>query len=257
LDDLTTKLQKGKTAKDKVTAAEAIGKMGDDGSKAAGQLCAALLDLTPSVRVAAIEAIEKVRPDLYKPLVVIITGTDAKATSKDQKKIIAAVNELGLLGEKATPTVPVLLTKLRAELAAGKVTDFTEMSLYYRSSVSGACFEALEKIAPNDAETQKIILALAGPTTRHAAARASAIKAAGRMGQADPSFRKKAVPVIAAGLSITDKANHIQLEAIQALGQFGKDATDALPPLKKLKLSSDEKVREAATAAIDKIESDK
>jgi hypothetical protein len=262
LDGLITKVAKGKTAKERVQAAEAIGKMGEDASKASDVLCMALMSGTPSIRVAAIEAIEKVRPDLYKQLVIILTANDTVATrnkkaykayGKGDKEIIA-IKELGLMGEKAKPTVPILFTLLRTELATGRVPQSNKLENFHQETLSGACFDAIETISPDDPETQRIILILAGPATSQLAARASACRVVGKMVQTDKDFRKKALPVIAKAFYTNSPL--LTYEATIAAGKFGKDAKELVPMLKKIKLNGEELLREAANAAIDAIEED-
>src|SRR5688572_21635593 len=59
-------------AKVRLEAIEDISKMGEEAAAAAKPLCDAMLDRSPQVAVAALKAIENVRPDLYKPLSAVI-----------------------------------------------------------------------------------------------------------------------------------------------------------------------------------------
>jgi HEAT repeat protein len=63
---------RSKDAGVRIRAVQALGEKGDDAKPAVRALCSATLDTSAKVKQAALEALEKVRPDLYKPLVVVL-----------------------------------------------------------------------------------------------------------------------------------------------------------------------------------------
>jgi HEAT repeat protein len=72
------------------------------------------------------------------------------------------------------------------------------------------------------------------------------------IGKDNPKLRKALVPALLAG--INDRDVRTTLGAIRVLGEFGPGAKEAVPALKKAKLNPTQQIREAATAAIARIE---
>lgn len=228
---------RNKEVKVRLKAAESLGKKGQDAAPAARALSDAILDLSPQVATACLEALEKVRPDLYKPLSVLILD-------KDSNKHLMAIREFGLMGEKATPVVSVLLFRLRQQLSTrGKFSRGL-------SQLEEAYFTALQQINPDDAETLKIYMVVAGPLNKDGYTRIQAIGFLNNWAAGEETRRRQLLPFLKAGLD--DPI--CQLDCIKILGTYGAIAKDFVPLLKKLKLSKEEKIREAAGAAVDKIE---
>ena len=107
--------------------------------------------------------------------------------------------------------------------------------------------------------------------------RVAAVSGLGEIGRLYPDKRKQIVPALIAALDIQDEGaslfggpgsgiggigkdrprRHDQQTcraAIEALKGFGPDAKEAVPALKKLKLNPEMMIREAAIAALEKIE---
>jgi hypothetical protein len=224
--------------KGRLDAIQAIAAKGEEAASIAGPLCDAILDSSPKVATVAVQAVEKVRPDLYKPLTALMVDRDNHNRLKGAK-------ELGLMGEKAAPTVNVLVSVLRKELAGGPGNGgrLTEMQT--------ELFNAIRQINPDDAATVKIYKAIAAPANQHAAARAEGLAFLNRWAGSDLIRRKEILPLVRAGLS---EEKHCQIPCIHYVGEYGTLAKDCIPQLKQLKLSSSAAVREAATASLDKIE---
>lgn len=228
---------KDRDAKNRVQACETLGGMGEAAADAAGPLCDATLDASPKVATAAVHAIEKVRPDLYKPLTALVLDA-----SHDNR--LRGTKELGLMGEKALPAINVLLTNLRKELTRGPAAEGQ------LSAMQTELFNAVRQIKPDDTNTIKMYKAIGAGTNRHVVARGEALTFLHDWAGEDALRRQDILPLVRAGL--TD--NYLQIQCIRHLGEYGTLAKSCVPQLKQLKLSSNAAVREAATASLDKIE---
>ena len=227
---------KSPDVKGRLKAIDGIAAKGEGAASVAGPLCDAVLDSSPKVATAAIQAVEKVRPDLYKPLTALMLDGI-------QENRLRGVKELGLMGEKAAPTANVLLTVLRQELAKGPLGDGL-------SPMQGELFGAIRQIKPDDETTIKIYKAIAAPTNQHSTARAQALEFLHAWAGVVERRRRDILPLVMSGLS----DSRCQLPCIRYLGEYGPLAKAAIASLKQLKLSSDAAVRNAATASLDKIE---
>lgn len=229
--------------KKRIQGAQALGQMGPDAKDAAQALCEVLiLEKSPLMKQATIEAIEKIRPDLYKPILALLAGQPSTQ----------AILELGSMGEKAAPTVPILKTLLRLEVSSGLASRYGyDFGRYSDQYLAKACFLALEKIVPDDLEQVRIWLAIAAPANKSAFGRITAIQKLGFIAAKKPELRNQLLPTVYVGLKNED----CQLSAVKALGLFGAEAKGAIPDLRVLKLSSNSTIREAAGIALDKIES--
>ncbi|VTU01233.1 ---NA--- : : HEAT_2 [Gemmataceae bacterium] len=229
-----------KDARVRIKAAKGLGEKGGDAAPAARALCDALLDPSPQVAVAALEALEPVRPDLYKPLAAMLLD-------KDREKHVKAVQELGLMGEKAAPVVNVLLVRLRNELATRNVKRLYNRGL---TDFERAAFAAIRQIKPDDPETVKLYKVMAGPANQDGYARLEAILFLTDWAAEDETRRKEVLPLLRAGLDNPT----CQAACIKLSGGYGPLAKEFVPLLKKLKLAKDEATRQAAGEALDRIE---
>lgn len=228
---------KDKDPRNRVKAADALGGQGEAAADAAGPLCDALLDSSPKVATAAIHAIEKVRPDLYKPLTALMVDNDPRNR-------LAGAKELGLMGDKAAPAINVVLACLRKELAKGP-------DPYGRlTAMQTELFNAVRQMRPDDADTVKMYKSIAAVSNRYTAARGEALAFLFTWAGDDEARRKEVLPLVRAGLS----DGTLQIQCIRYLGDYGPLAKICVPQLKQLKLSSVAAVREAATSSLDKIE---
>lgn len=243
IDKLVKELRH-KEVKVRIRAAEGLGKKGGEAATAAKPLCDAMLDLSPQVATAALESLEKVRPDLYKPLSTLILD---KTTSKR----LEAVRELGLLGEKAAPVANILIVQLRVLLAA-RTSSINPKSRIVRglNPIEREYFSALAQINSDDPEIIRLHKAMASPVNNDAAARLEALMNLHKWAALEDSRKKEVAPFVKAALD----NQYMQIQCLEIIGQYGALAKDALPFLRKLKLSSDMKVREAAAKAVDQIE---
>jgi HEAT repeat protein len=261
------KLAKGLKAKkwqDRVKAAQEFGKLGEKGGPAAAKhLCEACADGTKEVREASLEALEKVSPKLYKPVLVLVVD-------KDGNNHVKAIQELAKLGDEGKPAVPLLYAYVGAVIKGTSVKDnapaFFPLDVVGGSSYYDALFETLSQLAP-DENTAKVIASAAnlesGRYRKPDELHRSSMQALRKLAESQDACRRVAVPVFVKALdspifSAVEKRlppfNTHRVLAAEALGACGPAAKDAIPALKKLKLDESEKVRKAATDALEKID---
>jgi HEAT repeat protein len=264
-DELNTLVKnlRHRSVKTRLQTAEALGKMGVDAKPAAAKaLCEATMDQSPQVRAAALDALQKVWPEIYKPLSTLILD-------KEKEKREAAIKEIGLMGPDAAPAATVLAGVLRKELAGSQpsyvrrgITRPGRLPTYlpvHRTTgfrlepTAEAAFNALQAIKPQDNASLQILITIAKPLNKLPAARLEAIKTLNIIAGDDESIRKKVVPVLRANLLQPDN-EELVTTCIELLGNYGKVAAVALPQLKTFKLSTVEAIREAANKAVDQIE---
>ena len=100
---------KSKDYKVRLKALDTLEKKGEDAKDAAKPICEAIIqDQNPKVALAALTTLEKVQPDLYKHVSVLLL--DQAGYHRRQ-----ALGELAKMGEKAAPSIPILLAKYRVE----------------------------------------------------------------------------------------------------------------------------------------------
>ncbi len=244
--DRTIEQLKSEKAEECVAAAERLRKMGEKARPAARALCEAIVGTSESVRRSALEALEKIDPPLYKQVVLLVVD-------ENTYNHVQASATLGAMGTEGEAAVPVLLSH------AKKVSS----AEYPNDAMLIADIAALAKLGPAESEVVKLFVEMTklpqGRFGRGWQVRPAAINAIVATGNAQPARRKDLVQVLIAATEITvfgqiDEGT--RLAAIKALGEFGTDAKAAIPALKNLKLSSSMRVREAARAALDKIEKD-
>jgi HEAT repeat protein len=189
---------------------------------------------------------------LHKQLVTILIDRDVSLQ-------IRAIQSLGRMGAEAKAAMPVVL------FAYGNAVNSAD---YVTRSNAFVCLETIAKIAPDDPRSINAVLdALATvplPTPGKAVKGAKGAKggiglATGGLGQRASVIRlamqmkiepKRLVPALVS--AINDPACTVQ--AINALGEIGGEAIDAVPILTKLKLDPNQSVREAAKKALSNIE---
>jgi hypothetical protein len=255
----------GKNDKDCIRAARSLARLGEAGRPAARALCAAALDRSDDVRQAALEALEKVHPRLYQPVLTLLVD-------RDQQNHTLACNKLVSLGRQASEGAPVLRAYILHHCSEHRPinrfpTDLHLFTIRQHSHLAASGVQALLKVAPNEDETIDLFISLStlnnwNQPLRNLAAevRPSATQSLGEIAKAYPDKRKKIVSALANATDVKMTPNQNTsdhqntLLAVKALGQLGADAADAIPTLKKLKLHSSQQIRQAASEALDKIE---
>lgn len=269
---------KDKKAAVRQQALEDLGKLGDDGRPATDAVCQIVAsDPSPAVRQSALDCLDKIYPDLSNKVVVLVVEADPL-------KHVKAVQEIGGLGEDARGAVPVLLTHLRtasarfptdldaimsedvralgtvapddpavqkALIESCKFSFVDRFGREFGQSVRSAAVTALGELVRKNPEQAKRIapgLLTATKSMIDPEVRGQAIGILGTMAESDADLR----PQIAPGLLTLIKAG--DFNAISAIAKCGRDAKDALPLLKQLKLNPQEAVRTAVNDAITQIE---
>lgn len=231
--------------KPRVRVIEEIGKIGQDAKEASQVLVEAALERSPMIRQAALDALEKVNPPLHRPVVALLV---------DNMKRYEAVDELTGLSEEAKPALPLLLAMFKNELAS---PNRERPGVGGSVSLGSKLLIAMVKIAPED---KAVLQAILDTIT---------FKGPGGVGKASAQtvsdVRATAIDLSLDDLKLDSKLHtkalisaindiYCRMKAIHALGELGEKAKDAIPTLKKLKLDMDESVRNAASAALEKIE---
>ncbi len=102
-------------------------------------------------------------------------------------------------------------------------------------------------------EVIKIYKHLAGPNNtsfEYGFFRSEALQRLVERAGEDEAKRKELLPLLKIGISTPSE---VQIPCINIVGSYGTLAKDFVPILKKLKLSSDEDIRDAASKALDLI----
>lgn len=251
IDDLRVK-----DARTKVAALNELRSKGEEAEPAAEAIINCLLDPSEKVVLAAVETIEKVRPDLYKSLSNLVL--DESPYERER----AAV-QLGALGGKAAPAKTLLVTLLRTAMAnldgpdprdffpaRGKLSDIRVVTLV----------QAIRKIDPDDPEPIKALKELAKDLGDETAYRRSvragiapdnALLSLHKWAGDDEGRRKELLPLLKAALD--RESLDALLLALKICADYGELAKGMSETIRKLKLHKEEQVRDAAKKALDRI----
>ncbi len=200
---------------------------------AAEPLVEAMMDPMPEVRSAANEALAKIAPAIQTNVLTLLIGNDKRA----------AARQLQGLGKEAKFALPALIHCYRSNATGeGLTTD-------QLPQIRAIWLDSLAGIAPDDKRVVQIVLdKVANKKDRFHFAREKAISLLDVV-QADKSEKVKAL------VTVLDAHPQLAVTAIIAIERIGApEAAEALPALKKLKLSTDDAVRQAAASAVTKIE---
>jgi HEAT repeat protein len=202
---------------------------------AAEPLVEAMMDPMPEVRSAASEALAKIAPAIQPHVLTLLIGNDKQA----------AARQLQGLGKEAKSALPALIHCYRSIATGGLGVRLIEMPV-----VTAGWLDTLAGIAPDDKRVVQIVLDAVMTKTNNNLPRVKAIALLDVV-QADKSAKIKALVT-----AVDD--SELAVQAIIAIERIGApEAAEALPALKKLKLSPNDAVRQAATSAVTKIESSK
>jgi hypothetical protein len=252
-----------------------LASLGEAALPAARDLCEAALDPSQKVARAALQALEKVHPDLQRSVFVLLVDDNAE-------NHVRAFAKLGQLGEAGNPAVPIILFIIRTHLE--HLTNLDERWDYTRAQLVASCMEVLPRIAPEDPEVVKVLIGLTkmdspggvqvmrkGGRIDQLTFRQYAIELLGTIAESHPKHRKQIVPPLVAVLKEaverTNDADDYKVQAATAemsqvgntLVKCGADAKEslekeALPRLKELKFHRSELVRKTAEQLREKIE---
>lgn len=230
VQELIGKLTQG-SARERIQAANEAAAMGEKARGAAASLCASAVDGHEDIQVAALTALEKVAPELFKHVRVIVR--DSSSSSRQ-----AAVVALGEMGPKARPAWPVVKHEL------------------YRPSNVNDSLRTLGKIAP---DSDAVVAMLAAhlihtldkerPEYEQNYQTQAAAEGLGLVAAAEPAKRAKIVAILQKHLD-----GYGKLGAVKALALCGPEAADVAEQVRELRFDSDGDVVAAADATIKEIE---
>jgi hypothetical protein len=167
---------------------------------------------------------------------------------------------------EAIPTIKLLESKMKESFDAWK--DELNGRKHYSGGPSSLqygirYFATIESIQPTNALVKATRIEYAKPTNMVTDYRMQCLKTLVAQAGTDVNERKKVLPLITGGFqeALSNKIHShyrhgILFEYMELLGIYGKLSEGELPTLKKLKLSEDGAIREAATKAVEKIEAD-
>jgi HEAT repeat protein len=237
--DALIKQFKGGSTPDRIKAAEGFAKLGEEAKPAAKLLCEAAVSGQPKLAAACLEALEKVWPALYTPVVAAIT-------EKDPRKRAEACRTIGLLGDDGAIAVPVLIESLKRCVAND------DEYWYEVNPAVSAAVETIKQLAPTNADFTKLMLLAAGPVNKHYYNRGYVLETLGDLAETNAKIQKQVRQSATAALA--DSQSQVRVAGVRTLGKLGPAAKDSLSLLKKLKFDPDEKVRQAAGEAIERIQ---
>jgi HEAT repeat protein len=230
IDDVVKEL-KSKNAVTRMKAVTKLGELGEEGKPAAPVLVELMLESWPRSREKFLDALEKIDPESQKPILAFLSETDAE-------KKLASIDDMEVLGEEGKACIPVLLKFFYLDRMGKLTRDF---------SFAQRIIPAMVKINPEDKAVIAAVLSAVSVQGRipDSMLRQKAIEVAREL-KVDPKLVIKALTS-----ALNDPMSRLQ--AIEAMGLMGKDGTEALTVLNKLKFDMNKEVREAAQTAIDLI----
>jgi hypothetical protein len=268
---------KNGTAEEKIKATEELADLGEKALPAARSLCEAAMEPSQKVSRAALQALEKVHPELQQAVFVLLV--DAKAENHKQ-----ALSKLSLLGEQGKPAVPVLTHRIKTcqEQLSAPQAAWGQPTLV---EVTELLLETLTKVAPEDPKVVKTMIdaekfstprplflfGRRGRNQTNTPFREECIRLLGELAEGQPEHRKQIVPPLVAALkeavqqTKTDQED-VLLQAIvdvdlagTALLKCGPEAKptltkEVLPRLKDLQFHKSDRVRATAEELRKKIE---
>ena len=254
LNEITNGLKSQRIA-DRLKAADDLAKMGDDGREMARALIESMMGAGSGNAERFLDALKKIHPDLYKPVVSLLVDTNY--TNK-----VRAIISIAALGTDGNAAVPVLVGIFQANVPrladkGGKAMVKTGLSslacyaLYALNEVAHeekvvrqGIFMLLTCYCPPNASKDAYLQELQQYKNGRTSARLFALDLAKKTKVQGTTLVRPLLQWIAEGYE--------PLTAIEELGNIGPEAKSALPLL-STKLSSNQRIREAANAAIDKI----
>ncbi len=237
----------------RLNAIRNLAKQGAGAAKFAGPLCNALLDTNAQVKTAAIQTIELIRPDLYEPLTQLMID----ATLQNQ---IAGCNKLSEMGEKALPAITLLLTLQRREFAKGPLRSngVGEVVAIERNGILTQVQILLIETINNIDQDNPAILEIYKQTATEWCLKGydctQIVAPIFAWAEDEVERRKYMLPFLKAVVFSDKSYPAYRLKCIAQVGEYGPLAKDFVPILRKLKLSPDAVMREAASKALDKIQ---
>jgi HEAT repeat protein len=294
LNFLTRYLTQSSNPKVRAQCARDLEKLGSAAKPAARALCRALLDSSESVRTAADSALEKIDSQLYWPVRALVSRPDEskharaiaalckmkenarpavpillfhlsvsvlefRLSSADAvQKQLAALVRLERTRIRESDPIETILEKILDQVITQKNADVEAEGLEHlkeRQSRLPRLIHLDMKALAEIAGDEKIVLRSLGDVSRspEVAFRRDAVAIFEDLGAANPKLRAQIVLLLMP--RTRDVSLDIRLLAVRTLGTYGKDATRAIPALRRLKTKDpSEEVRQAAAQALEKID---
>jgi len=246
----------------RLKAVQKLGQLeGADKDRVSMLLCDAILDPEPTISKTALQLLEDVYPELYKYIVVIVVD-------KNPFNKIQAIGELSKMGTKARPATRLLHNVISSniKMISSNIPERNIQEYITRLSrvnyIVSASFDALRKMEAYDLETlnfvKNIIFTVEIPYRDeevfihvHDKIKILALEYLVEWAGTDQLKRKELISILKVGLRRTE--GELLMKSIEISGSYGELAADLLPLLKEHKLSSDARIREAASKAVEKI----
>ncbi len=219
---------RGKSEAVRLGAIRGLGKLGPVAKSAVPVLLKCLRDKSADVRKATARALPEIKPVEKK----VIAALASRLGDKDMYVRTVAAGALGDVGPAASSAVPSLLTALKDEdwgVVQSAAIALGEIGVSEPSVISGLS-KALK--------------------SKRAHVQMAAAEALGKMSQ----VAAPAIPNLIAVISDISAAQVARRNAADTLGAIGPTAKEAIPALKEMAKSRDPLIREAATAALEKIQ---
>jgi HEAT repeat protein len=235
---------------EQIKAAETLRQMGSDAKEAAEALCRLAITPLPDVRQAALEALERILPDLYSHVVSLIVNIY-------ESRGAIALAKMKEVGRPAAPVLVWRIKELRAQYGDYPRKQPTMGTEAIFNSLNPT-LKALGSVGTSDPEAVKAISDLINSNEYLLfATRYSCAEALGQIGIDTPGLRKQVrdvLVIIASGKRDSNARMDGREKALDSIGDLGPDAKETVPLLRKLKLADEENIRRAATRALEKIE---
>ena len=265
------------SADDRAKAANELAEMGEKALPAARALCEAALIPDQKVARAALLALERVHPQIQKPVFVLLVD---EAAANHQK----ALTDIGQLGSQGKAAIPVLVNEIKRcqELLTQPGARWGQQTLL---QVTNQTLRTLAKIGPEDPITVKTVVDLTTfalpPRTRVFDGRrlftsaeavsscwsALAWRTCGKTGAAQKLIMPPVVALLKAEVqSANGKDEFTLVDVIKTIEEIGNTllkcgpeakpilAAEVVPQLKELQFHKSEAVRNTASALRKKIE---
>ncbi|MEI7688024.1 MAG: HEAT repeat domain-containing protein [Planctomycetota bacterium] len=219
-----------KDYKVRLAAIENLEKMGPTAKVAGAAIVEyGMMSASPKVREAAFDAFEKIDPNVYKEVFILLVDNNF-----DKKN--NAIRDLRVMGGKALAAIPVLKV-----LAGTPNSGFSGDPLYLLSVITD--------IAPDDLALQNTVLAYVASKKTSTENRSIAIRLMNKI----PIENKQKYDALDAAFSSTGISTSDRVQIINEIAKLGADAKVGLPWLRKLRFDPNAEVRRAAELAVEAI----
>jgi HEAT repeat protein len=254
------KALRGKTTTDKVKAAEGLEKLGPEARDATRAICDAVLDPSRKVRNAALNALEKINPDLHE----VVAPLALDENPSNRLDAVERIQKMGANGKPATslviasygnPARPTEIGSLEEQFKQQAIDTLIAVGPEDKEVVDALIFWLLAdqdsrmrdrcaEVLPQTHIPKRTVPALLKAMSA-GIVRLPAVEALGEIG-ADAKTSVKAL----ANVMVTDPDAAVRLGAIRALERIDPGAKDFLKALEKSKFDPDAAVRKASEEAL-------